>query len=270
MRGGAEHAETAGAADGGHHVAAMAEGEQGKLDSQHVADRRFHGCVGSRRQLWRCSSLAWLAKCAATLAHPGRRSQPGLLAVILRQTLSSSDGAVGERPVHPARQMACRQRGFAACALAPAVECWPQYQKKSRGVRMSAMPSMSGQSPATDAVSMTSSWSAPVSPACTCCTGCASLGFRSGSTRRAATSAAPGTGTAIRARAATSRACEYSYSFSEELQQEWNWSERYAPQPEILRYANHVADRFDLRRDIQLDTRVDRGRVRREPPAAGR
>jgi cyclohexanone monooxygenase len=51
---------------------------------------------------------------------------------------------------------------------------------------------------------------------------------------------------------------QYSYSFSEELQQEWDWSERYAPQPEILKYANHVADRFDLRRDIQLDTRVDR------------
>jgi cyclohexanone monooxygenase len=51
---------------------------------------------------------------------------------------------------------------------------------------------------------------------------------------------------------------QYSYSFSDELQQEWNWSERYAPQPEILRYANHVADRFDLRSDIQLNTRVDR------------
>jgi len=51
---------------------------------------------------------------------------------------------------------------------------------------------------------------------------------------------------------------QYSYSFSEELQQEWNWSERYAPQPEILKYANHVADRFDLRSDIQLNTRVDR------------
>ncbi|MGH9290054.1 MAG: flavin-containing monooxygenase [Acidimicrobiales bacterium] len=49
---------------------------------------------------------------------------------------------------------------------------------------------------------------------------------------------------------------EYSYSFSRELEQEWAWSERYAPQPEILRYINHVADRFDLRRDIQLDTRV--------------
>ena len=49
---------------------------------------------------------------------------------------------------------------------------------------------------------------------------------------------------------------QYSYSFSDPLQQQWNWSERYAPQPEILRYANHVADRFQLRSDIQLDTRV--------------
>jgi cyclohexanone monooxygenase len=50
---------------------------------------------------------------------------------------------------------------------------------------------------------------------------------------------------------------QYSYSFSDELQQEWDWSERYAPQPEILKYASHVADRFDLRNDIQLNTRVD-------------
>jgi len=49
---------------------------------------------------------------------------------------------------------------------------------------------------------------------------------------------------------------EYSYQFSEELQQEWRWSERYANQPEILRYANHVADRFGLREDTQFDTRV--------------
>src|SRR5262245_50053803 len=50
---------------------------------------------------------------------------------------------------------------------------------------------------------------------------------------------------------------EYSYQFSNELQQEWEWSERYASQPEILRYIDHVADRFDLRRDIQLETRVE-------------
>ena len=49
---------------------------------------------------------------------------------------------------------------------------------------------------------------------------------------------------------------EYSYSFSDDLQQDWKWPERYGGQSEILRYINHVADRFDLRRDIQLDTRV--------------
>lgn len=48
----------------------------------------------------------------------------------------------------------------------------------------------------------------------------------------------------------------YSYSFSPELEQEWEWTEKYATQPELERYANHVADRFDLRRDIQLDTTV--------------
>ncbi|HEY6173376.1 MAG TPA: NAD(P)/FAD-dependent oxidoreductase [Kofleriaceae bacterium] len=49
---------------------------------------------------------------------------------------------------------------------------------------------------------------------------------------------------------------EYSYGFDEQLQQDWHWTERYAGQPELLRYANHVADRFDLRGDIELDTRV--------------
>ncbi len=51
---------------------------------------------------------------------------------------------------------------------------------------------------------------------------------------------------------------QYSYSFSEELQQEWNWSERYAPQPEILKYAQHVAERFGLRSDMVFNTRVER------------
>jgi cyclohexanone monooxygenase len=49
---------------------------------------------------------------------------------------------------------------------------------------------------------------------------------------------------------------DYSYSFSEELQQEWTWTERYASQPEILRYLDHVADRFDLRPHIAFETRV--------------
>lgn len=53
---------------------------------------------------------------------------------------------------------------------------------------------------------------------------------------------------------------DYSYSFDEMLQQEWKWSERFASQPEILSYINHVADRYDLRRDIVLDTKVTAAR----------
>ena len=49
---------------------------------------------------------------------------------------------------------------------------------------------------------------------------------------------------------------QYSYSFSDEVEQEWDWTERYAGQPEILRYIHHVADRFGLRRDIRLNARV--------------
>ena len=49
---------------------------------------------------------------------------------------------------------------------------------------------------------------------------------------------------------------QYSYGFDEALQQGWHWGERFAGQPEILAYARHVADRFKLRGDIQLDTRV--------------
>jgi cyclohexanone monooxygenase len=50
---------------------------------------------------------------------------------------------------------------------------------------------------------------------------------------------------------------QYSFSFSEQLQEEWHWSELYAAQPEILGYARHVADRLDLRRDIRFATRVE-------------
>jgi len=50
---------------------------------------------------------------------------------------------------------------------------------------------------------------------------------------------------------------QYSYSFDDDLQQEWEWSERYASQPEILDYLKHVAGRYDLARDIRLNTRVE-------------
>ena len=49
---------------------------------------------------------------------------------------------------------------------------------------------------------------------------------------------------------------QYSYTFSEELDQDWSWPEKYSAQPDILNYANHVADHFDLRKDILFDTRV--------------
>ena len=50
---------------------------------------------------------------------------------------------------------------------------------------------------------------------------------------------------------------DYSYSFDEQLQNDWSWSERYATQPEILAYLEHVADRFGLREHVRLGTRVD-------------
>jgi cyclohexanone monooxygenase len=69
-------------------------------------------------------------------------------------------------------------------------------------------------------------------------------------------SAAPGSGTAIPGARCDVESLEYSYSFDDALQQEWKWPERYGTQPEILKYINHVADRFDLRRDVQLNTRI--------------
>ena len=53
-----------------------------------------------------------------------------------------------------------------------------------------------------------------------------------------------------------SESYSYGYSFSKELLQEWDWSEHFAGQPETLRYINYVADKFDLRRDIQFNSRV--------------
>ena len=54
-----------------------------------------------------------------------------------------------------------------------------------------------------------------------------------------------------------SESYSYGYSFSKELLQEWEWKEHFAPQPETLEYLNYVADKFDLRKDIQFETRVE-------------
>src|SRR6202048_61159 len=56
----------------------------------------------------------------------------------------------------------------------------------------------------------------------------------------------------------------YGYSFSQELLEEWDWEEHFAGQPETERYLNHVADKFDLRRDIQFRSRVTAAHYREE------
>src|SRR6266478_5577414 len=61
-----------------------------------------------------------------------------------------------------------------------------------------------------------------------------------------------------------SESYSYGYSFSKELLEEWDWSEHFAGQPETLRYLNHVADKFDLRRDIQFRSAVTAAHYREE------
>src|SRR5690348_6165686 len=56
----------------------------------------------------------------------------------------------------------------------------------------------------------------------------------------------------------------YGYSFSQELLEEWDWEEHFAAQPQTERYLNYVADKFDLRRDIQFNSRVDAAHYREE------
>ena len=58
------------------------------------------------------------------------------------------------------------------------------------------------------------------------------------------------------------KSIDYSFSFDPELEQEWEWSEKYATQPEILRYANHIADRYELWPDMQFDTRIEASALR--------
>ena len=98
--------------------------------------------------------------------------------------------------------------------------------------------------------------SAPGSQGCTCCTGCAAEGWTSQGFE--AGSGVGGTWYWNRYPGARCdvESVEYSYSFDDDLQDEWEWTERYAGQPEILRYLEHVADRFDLRPLIEFDTKV--------------
>ena len=81
----------------------------------------------------------------------------------------------------------------------------------------------------------------------------ASTSWRS---RRAATSAGYGTGIAIPGARVDLPSIDYSFAFSPEIEQEWTWSEQFAAQPELLAYINFVADRLDLRKHFQFNTRV--------------
>ena len=64
-----------------------------------------------------------------------------------------------------------------------------------------------------------------------------------------------------------SESWSYGYSWSQELLDEWEWSEHFSPQPETLRYVNHVADKFDLRRSIEFKTSVERAEFNDESNA---
>ena len=86
-----------------------------------------------------------------------------------------------------------------------------------------------------------------------CATGWA---FRRRCWRQAPGLAAPGIGTATPARAAIPRAMPTATPSRRICCEDWEWSERYPEQPEIMRYLNHVADRFDLKRDIRFNSRV--------------
>ena len=112
----------------------------------------------------------------------------------------------------------------------------------------------------------TPSSSAPASPACTSSTGCASSGLRVRVFE--AGDGVGGTWYWNRYPGARfdSESWTYGYSFSDEILREWEWSEHFAAQPETLRYCNFVADKLDLRRDIEFDCRIAAPRSTTRPP----
>ena len=110
----------------------------------------------------------------------------------------------------------------------------------------------------------TPSSSAPASPGSISSTSCASLACGCGYSRPAA--AVGGTWYWNRYPGARfdSESWTYGYSFSQELLEEWDWEEHFAAQPQTERYLNYVADKFDLRRDIQFNSRVAAAHYREE------
>ncbi len=119
--------------------------------------------------------------------------------------------------------------------------------------------------------------SVPDSPACTHCTGYGSRACRCGFWRRPTPSASTWLVNRYPGARCDIESVEYSYSFSDEIQQEWVWTETMPAQPEVEAYLNFVADRLDLRRDIAFGTEVvtmtfeeATSAVVRSPPPTGR
>jgi cyclohexanone monooxygenase len=190
-----------------------------------------------------------MAKAAATLPHQGVASQAGFAALIL------------QAPRVSPRAMADMQGAVLALALLRRpVECWARDQAQDPRERelMSALPSVSGSSNAAgnetyDVVVVGAGFAGMYMLHRLRGLGLSVRVYEQGD-------GVGGTWYWNRYPGARCdvESMQYSYSFSDALQQEWDWSERYAPQPEILRYANHVADRFNLRPDIAFNTRIDR------------
>ena len=101
-----------------------------------------------------------------------------------------------------------------------------------------------------------------VSQACTSSTAFASAVFGYVLSRRGPVLAGHGIGTGIRALDLTPKAIHMVIPFPKELLEEWDWTEQFSPQPETERYLNYVADKFDLRRDIQFSRACCGGALR--------
>src|SRR5258706_10081449 len=175
---------------------------------------------------------------------------------------SSGDGASApphhEGRVFHAAKYATRQGCFVSCAFAAAGRMLSATPEKSEGVRMSALQPVSGKGHAAgnetyDVVVVGAGFAGMYMLHRLRGLGLTVRVFEQGGDVGGTWywNRYPGARCDVQSR-------QSSYSFSDELEQEWDWSERYAPQPEILKYANHVADRFKLRPDIALNTRVDR------------
>ena len=202
-------------------------------------------------------------------ARPAGALEPGRLAAARPEPRRPAARGGAHRRARPAAR---RGRGLrraaragrraasstsASTARCTASSCWATSCRRS-AARASTSSCEAIDRELAPRPSSTRSSSAPASPACTRCTACASARPqrarpRAGRRRRRHVVLEP-----LSRRPLRHRVDGLLLLVLEELEQEWEWSERYPAQPEILRYLNHVADRFDLRRDIELNTRVRR------------